>query len=74
MSPELERLLAAMYEYNTCEPAELPKWEATVSRMVDDALQKYPTATRDQFMEALRDRYREYCRARRKPPTLPPKA
>jgi hypothetical protein len=74
MSPELERLLAALYEYNTCEPVDLPKWEATVSRLIDDALQKQPGLTRDEFMEALRDRYREFCRARRKPPTLPPKA
>ena len=74
MSPELERLLAALYEYNTCEPVDLPKWEATVSRLVDDALQKKPGLTRDQFMEALKDRYREFCRASRKPATLPPKA
>jgi hypothetical protein len=74
MSPELERLLAALYEYNTCEPSDLPKWEATVSRLVDEALEKVPPVTREQFMEALRDRYREFCRARRKPPTLPPKA
>ncbi len=74
MSPELERLLAALYEYNTCDPIDLPKWEATVSRLVDTALQREPSITRDQFMEALRDRYREFCRARRKPSTLPPKA
>ena len=74
MSPELERLLAALYEYNTCEPVDLPKWEATVSRLVDDALQKKPGLSKDQLMEALRDRYREYCRTRRKPPTLPPTA
>ena len=74
MSPELERLLAALYEYNTCEPVDLPKWEAIVAQLVDASLQKKPGLTRDQFMEALKDRYREFCRARRKPPTLPPKA
>jgi hypothetical protein len=74
MSPELERLLAALYEYNTCEPVDLPKWEATVSRLVNDALQKKPGLTRDQLMEALKDRYRAFCSARRAPPTLPPQA
>jgi hypothetical protein len=47
MSPELEQLLAAPYEYNTCDPVDLPKWEATVSRLVDDALQKKPGLMRD---------------------------
>jgi hypothetical protein len=56
MSPELERLLAALYEYNACKPDDLPKWEETVSRLVDDSLQKRPGLTRDQFMEAINDR------------------
>ena len=42
MSPDLERLLAALYKYNTCEPADLPKWEATLFGLIDEALQKKP--------------------------------
>jgi hypothetical protein len=74
MSPELEELLAALYEYNTCEPVYLPEWEATLSRLVDEALEKKSGVSRDQLMEALSDRYREFCRTRRKPPALPPNA
>jgi hypothetical protein len=54
MSPELERLLAALYEHSTCEPDDLPKWEATVARLVADTLQKKPGVTRDQLIEAGR--------------------
>ncbi|MBI4662227.1 MAG: hypothetical protein HY735_25695 [Verrucomicrobia bacterium] len=74
MSPELERLLAALYERDNCEPSDRPKWEATVLRLVTDALNKQPGVTRDQFMDAVESRYREFRRARRKPTTLPPKA
>jgi hypothetical protein len=74
MSPELEQLLAALYECSTCDPTDLPQWEATASRLIDDALRKKAGLTRDQLMEAVRERYREYCRVRRKPPSLPPKA
>jgi hypothetical protein len=38
MSPELERLLAAFYERDTCEPSDRPKWDATVQRLINDAL------------------------------------
>jgi hypothetical protein len=33
MSPELERLLQTLYEYDTCEPAHRPKWDAVVQRL-----------------------------------------
>ena len=74
MSPELERLLAALYERDTCEPADRPKWDATVRRLVQDALNLQPGTSQDEFMEALQDRYRRFRRARRKPSTLPPTA
>jgi len=74
MSPELERLLAALYERDTCEPADRPKREATVQRLILEALQMQPEVSRDDFMEAIQDRYREFRRARRKSPALPPKA
>jgi len=74
MSPELERLLAALYEQDHCEPGEQAKWDATVQRLINDALSRQAGITRDQFMDALETRYREFRRARRKPPTLPPSA
>ena len=65
MSPELERLLVALYERDTCEPSDRPK---------SDALSRQSGITREQFMDALETRYREFRRARRKPTTLPPNA
>ena len=74
MSHELERLLAALYERDTCEPSDRPKWDAAVHQLVLDALKQQPGITREQFMDALETRYREFRRARRKPTTLPPSA
>jgi len=74
MSPELERLLAALFERDNCEPFDRPKWDATVLRLVNDALNRQPGVTRDQFMDAVEPRYREFRRVRRNPTTLPPKA
>jgi len=74
MSPELERLLNALYERDTCEPEHRDRCERTVRRLLDDALQRVPGASREQFLSALGDRYRQFLRARRKPSSLPPKA
>jgi hypothetical protein len=74
MSPELERLLAALWERNTCEPQLRPRWDATFRRLVDEALHRQPGLGREQLMAALWPRFEEYRRARRRPPTLPPKA
>ena len=38
MSPELRRFLTALYERDTCDPKDRPKWEATVLRLTADAL------------------------------------
>ena len=74
MSPELEKLLEAFHEKLTCPPEEKLHRVATFERLLQDALPRRPGTTRDELVDALRDRYREFCRARRKPPTLPPKA
>ncbi|MBI4657603.1 MAG: hypothetical protein HY735_01930 [Verrucomicrobia bacterium] len=74
MSPELERLLNALWERDTCEPTELARWKATVERLIEDARSKAPGASREQFMDAVLPRYEEFRRARRKPPIVPPKA
>jgi len=74
MSPELEQVLTALYERDTCEPEHRDRCERTVRRLLDDALKRVPSASREQFLSALGDRYRQFLRARRKPPSLPPKA
>jgi hypothetical protein len=61
MSPELERLLEALYERDTCEPAHRGRCERTVRRLLDDALQRVPNANREQFLDALGERYRLFC-------------
>lgn len=74
MSSELERLLTALYERDTCEPADRPQWDATVRRLISDALSRQPNVSYDQFMAALHPRYVEFRRARRKPTAMPPRA
>ncbi len=74
MSPELERLLAALYERDNCEPSDRPEWDDTVQRLVNEALGRQSEVSREQFLDAVEPRYREYRRARRKPTTLPPSA
>ena len=74
MSPELERLVEALHEKLTCPPEEKFHRTATFERLLQDALARRPGASRDQFLDALQGRYRSFCRAQRKPPTVPPKA
>ena len=74
MSPELERLLAALYERDTCEPGERAQREATFRRLVDDALARKPGLACEELMEAIHSRYLEFRRSRRRPTSLPPKA
>jgi predicted YcjX-like family ATPase len=74
MSPELERLLAALYERDHCEPEDRERWAAVVRRLVSDAQQRMPGVSREDLMAALQPRYDEYKRTRRRPPTLPPQA
>jgi hypothetical protein len=74
MSPELERLLNALWERDFCEPKDRARWKATVERLMADACGRCPGLSREQFMDAVIPRYDEFRRARRKPTTLPPKA
>ena len=74
MSPELEKLLQALYEKRTCSPEEKAHCNATFERLLQDALARRPGTTRDELLEALHDRYVEFSRARRKPPAMPSRA
>ena len=74
MSPELERLLEALYERDHCEPDRRGRCERNVLRLINDALQRLPNVGRDQFLEALKDRYQQFKKARRKFPSIPPRA
>jgi uncharacterized protein (DUF1499 family) len=46
MSPELERLLTALDERDTCEPENRARCERTMRRLLDDALQRVPHTSR----------------------------
>ena len=74
MSHDLERLLNALWERETCEPKDLFRWQSTVELLLADARSQMPGLSREQFLEALAPRYREFRRARRKPAALPPQA
>ena len=74
MSPDLERLLEALYEKLTCPAQEKAQRVATFERLVNDALAQKPGTSREQLLDALQARFRDFCRARRKPPILPPRA
>jgi hypothetical protein len=74
MSPEPERLLEALYEKLSCPPEEKSQRVATFERLLRDALVGRPEISRDDFLNALNDRLREFIRSRRKPPTMPPRA
>lgn len=74
MSPELERLLEALYEKLTCPPEEKAHRVAAFEQRLQEALARRPGTSRNMLMDALQDRYREFCRARRQPPTVPPRA
>ena len=74
MSPELERLLEGLYQRDQCEPDQRGRCERNVRQLIDSALQRLPGVSHDQFLEALRDRYQQFKKARRKFTSLPPKA
>ena len=74
MSPELERLLEALYARDHCEPDQRLRCERNVRRLLEDVLGRLPQVSRDGFLEALKDRYQQFRKARRKFTSLPPKA
>ncbi len=74
MSPELDRLLNAIWEYRNAAPKDRPRCKASVDRLVGDALVKLPGISRQELMAAIEDRYDQLCRSRRKFPSIPPKA
>lgn len=74
MSPELERLLEALYERDHCEPDQRARCETNLDEMIDDALRRLPNLSREQLLEALKDRYQQFKKARKKFPSIPPTA
>jgi hypothetical protein len=74
MSPDLERLLNALWERDYGEPKDRARWAASAERLIADACSKQPELSREEFMDAIGPRYEQFRRARRKPPTLPPRA
>jgi len=74
MSPELEKLLEALYEKFNCPPEEKAHRVATFERLFQDALARRPGTSRDELLNALQERYRDFLRSRRNPSTIPPHA
>ena len=74
MSPELEALLRADFERHSCDPHDRAKFHAMFEQLLQDALAKSPGLSREELLEALRDRTIEFRRAQRKISSLPPKA
>lgn len=74
MNPDLERILNALYERDNCQPGLWQQWDATVRRLIDDVLRGRPQSSPERIKRAIAHRYRQYCRARDKYPTPPPKA
>ncbi|MEI6078422.1 MAG: hypothetical protein WCS94_22780 [Verrucomicrobiota bacterium] len=74
MSPDLEALLRADYERHNCEPQFFARHHATFERLLNDALANSSGTSREQLLEALRDRMMEYRRAQRRISTPPPQA
>jgi len=74
VSPELQQLLEALDAKLTCADREKPRAAATFERLLSEAMQRRPGTSRDEFLDALTSRYREFRRSRRQPPAMPRKA
>ena len=74
MSPELERLLEAYDTKLTCEPEAKPAAASAFENLMSDVLARRSGTTREAMLEALRGRYADFRRARRRYPTLPRQA
>ncbi len=61
MSPDLERLLNPLWEKRNCEPKDRARWKATAERLIQDALAKYPSLSRDQLMDAITPGMRSFA-------------
>ena len=57
MSPEF---LEVLYERDTCDPSDLPKWDALFQRLEEDILLAHPRVEREHFRAAIQFRYREF--------------
>ena len=66
MSPELERLLEAYHEKRTCPAEEKPLRSATFEQLCAESLSRKPGLSRDEFLNALAERYAEFRRQRLK--------
>jgi hypothetical protein len=55
MSPELERLLEALYEKLTCPPEEKSHRVATFERLLQDVLARRPGTSRDELLNAFHE-------------------
>ena len=74
MTPELERLLAALAARDNASTAEFAEADASVERLLGPILERLSPTGRAEFLRALQGRYRAYLKANERPPSLPPSA
>jgi len=60
----LESLLAAKYDLDCCEDKEKAEMMAKLERVIQQVLVEHPTISRNDLLEGISDRYREYRAAR----------
>ncbi len=75
MNPELEGLvlaLDAVLEARNGEEAD--RWEAAYQARLDLVLRRCPHLSRDTLAKLIDVAYRRWCRAQRRPASVPPEA
>ena len=70
--PTIEQILSAQYEADYCAPNEQAAKAKIYTDLLDQAIEG-KALSRLMLVEALKDRYKEYRRARRKADGIPPR-
>ena len=74
MTPELEKLLAALAARDNASPAQFEQTNAEFEELLEPILARLSPTSRGEFLRALQSRYRAWLKANARPPTLPPMA
>jgi hypothetical protein len=72
VTPELERLLAALEMRDNASPAEFDHAAVELEKLLAPILERLSPTGRADFLRALQDRYRAYLKAKQHPPTMLP--
>ena len=76
LSPELERIVQALYEREEGEPKHRLKWDRTYIRLFEGAAARLPSGcSREQLHDAILQKFWELKKSKRRQfPFVPPKA